>query len=215
MKLLLTSAGLRTERLRAAVRALVGSLDVRIAFIPTAANVEEGDKSWLIEDLLNCTKIGSVDIVDIASIPKELWLPRLEAANVLLFGGGNPFYLLEKMKESHLLEELPRLLQTKVYVGISAGSMVTNPALHVNASQLLYHEDKDRTRDEAALHLVPFYTYPHLNSVHFSSMRLENIPAIASAHNAPLYVLDDDSAVQVIDGEPTILSDGVWQRFAG
>ena len=61
MKLILTSAGLSNKSI---VNALLEMLDrpfsdVNLAFIPTAANVEEGDKGWLIDDFVNCKKLGS------------------------------------------------------------------------------------------------------------------------------------------------------------
>ena len=50
MKLLLTSAGLRNESLRKALKKLVNEEGIRFAFIPTAANMQEGEKDWLIAD---------------------------------------------------------------------------------------------------------------------------------------------------------------------
>ena len=89
MKLLLTSNGLSNPSIAKALFELVGkpAEETNIAFVPTASNVEEGDKGWLIDDLVNIKKQGfeSVDIVDISALPREMWLPRLEAADVLFF----------------------------------------------------------------------------------------------------------------------------------
>ena len=49
MKLLLTSAGISNDSLATALKKLVKG-PIRIAFIPTAANVSDGEKSWLIKD---------------------------------------------------------------------------------------------------------------------------------------------------------------------
>lgn len=69
MRLLLTSGGLTNKSIIKAFEGLVGvpKKEIRIAFVPTAANVEEGDKGWLIDDLyrLKSQKYGGVDIVDI------------------------------------------------------------------------------------------------------------------------------------------------------
>ena len=87
MKLLLTSAGLTNQTIVKALDELVGKpLDqLKIAFIPTAANLEEGDKGWLIDDLrrLSFLKFKEIDIVDISALPKEIWLKRLKT-NILL-----------------------------------------------------------------------------------------------------------------------------------
>jgi dipeptidase E len=88
MKFLLTSAGLSNKTIANALEDLLGKSinGVKLAFIPTAANVEPGDKSWMIDDLNNFKKAGfEVDIVDISAVPKEIWLPRLQDAEVLFF----------------------------------------------------------------------------------------------------------------------------------
>jgi peptidase E len=94
MKIMLTSAGIRNELLEDSLRELVDEENIRIAFIPTAADAEKGDKSWLIDDLVNCRKLGVVDIVNISALKKEEWLPRLEEANVIFVGGGDTSYLM-------------------------------------------------------------------------------------------------------------------------
>jgi dipeptidase E len=213
MKLLLTSAGLRNDSLRNAVRSLVEKENIRIAFIPTAANTEIGDKHWLIDDLVNCRKVGAVDIVDISAIPKEKWLPRIKGVDVLVFGGGNMFHLMHWITKSGLQEELPELLKTRVYVGISAGSMVTNQSLSLRQSQHLYEEDMDKTGDGVALGYVPFFTLPHLNSADFPKVREENIALEAQKAHAPIYAIDDNSAIKVVNGKVDVISEGKWKLF--
>ena len=60
MKLLLTSAGITNESLKKALLDLVGKevSKTKIAIVPTASNMEEGDKDWLINDYQNLKKIG-------------------------------------------------------------------------------------------------------------------------------------------------------------
>lgn len=55
MKLLLTSAGITNKSIAKAVLDLTGlpAKEIKLVFIPTAANVEEGDKEWLIDDLVH------------------------------------------------------------------------------------------------------------------------------------------------------------------
>ena len=130
--MLLTSAGIKNDSIAKALEELVGKTanGVRIAFIPTAANVEEGDKGWLIEDYRNLKKREyEVDIVDISALPREMWEPRLKQANVILVGGGDTFYLMHWLRKVGLDKLLPELLKTRVYVGISAGSMVVSKSI--------------------------------------------------------------------------------------
>ncbi len=55
MKLLLTSGGLTNKSIADALFDLVGKKpeDISLVFIPTASNVEIGDKGWFIDDLVN------------------------------------------------------------------------------------------------------------------------------------------------------------------
>src|SRR3989338_7932302 len=111
MKLLLTSAGLTNASIANALFDLVGKKpeDTSLFFIPTAANVGSSDKEWLIDDLYNIKKqnFKNIDIVDISALPKEIWQPRLEEADVLFFGGGNTPHLMRWIIESGLKEILP------------------------------------------------------------------------------------------------------------
>lgn len=212
MKLLLTSGGLTNILIANALFDLVGKKpeDTSLVFIPTASNIEKGDKGWLINDLINLQKqsFKSIDIVDISAIDKKLWLPRMEEADVLFFEGGNTYHLMEWMNKSGLTEILTDLLKNKVYVGLSAGSMVTNKDLALKISQVVYEEDLDRTEEMEGLNYVDFYFLPHLNSPYFTKIRKDFIEKVTKGMTEKIYVLDDQSALKIIDGKVEIISEG-------
>ncbi len=217
MKLLLTSSGLTNKSIVDALIDLVGKKaeDISIAFIPTAANIEEGDKGWLIDDLVNLKKqnFKSIDIVDISALDKKIWLPRVEEADVLFFEGGNERYLMEWINKSGLVDILPELLKTKVYVGVSAGSTVTNKDLILKISQTIYEEDLDKMEDMKGLGFVDFYFLPHLNSPWFKVRRKENIEEAVKGITEKIYALDDQSAIKITDGSLEIISEGEYLVF--
>ena len=96
MKLLLTSGGITNDELAGELAWLVGKPfdELKIAFIPTAAFSEPGDKGWLINDLHRLHERGAkVDIVDVAQLPANEMQSRLEWSDVVFVGGGNTFYL--------------------------------------------------------------------------------------------------------------------------
>ena len=104
MKLLLTSAGLTNESIAKALSELVDkSLDkVKVGFIPTAANVEEGDKAWFIEqsfDALNRYGFKWIDMVD-PSASEIDWQSRLNDVDIIFVSGGNTFHLLNQFRKS-------------------------------------------------------------------------------------------------------------------
>jgi len=217
MKLLLTSSGVKNKSIAKALAELVEKpvKDSSIAFIPTAANVEAGSKDWLITDLHNLVQEGykSVDIVDISALSKEQWEPRIKEANILFFGGGNSFHLMYWLNKSGLAKMLPGLLKTRVYVGISAGSMVTSKDLSLSQSQRLYYEDLDRTEDMAGMDFIDFYVRPHLNSPYFKKIRKEYLEELAKEIPETIYALDDDSALKVVDGKVEVISEGEYLVF--
>lgn len=216
MKLFLTSGGLENQSIIDALHKLTEKHfdQLKVAFIPTASNVEEGNKDWVINDLMKLQelKFASVDIVDISALPKEIWQKRLEEADVFFFEGGNTCYLISWIKKSGLIDLLPELLKTRIWVGVSAGSMVVTKDISLSDSKRLYDEDDDMNNN-AGLGYLDFHIRPHLNSKWFPNMTLENIQKIADETKETIYALDDNSAIQVIDGDFSIISEGIWKKF--
>jgi dipeptidase E len=184
--------------------------ETSLAFIPTASNVEKGDKGWLIENLLILKELNlcSISIVDISAVDRNVWEPQLQEADVLFFEGGNTFHLMEWVSKSGLAGLLPEFLKTKVYVGASAGSMIVSPDLMLNISQGLYKEDLDRTENLLGLNFVDFYVLPHYNSPHFSLRTKEGVLSATKDIKKKIYVLDDMSAVKFDNGDVEIISEG-------
>lgn len=217
MKLLLTSGGITNKSIANALFDLVGKKpeDISLVFIPTASNVEKGSKDWLIDDLINLKKLNlkSIEIADISAIDKKLWLPRMEEADVLFFEGGNSYHLMEWLNKSGLTEILSDLLKTRIYVGLSAGSMVTGRDLTLKQSQILYGEDWERKEDMAGLGFVDFYFLPHLNSPHFNLQVEGNIREAVKDISGKVYAMDDNSALKVVDGKIEVVSEGKYLIF--
>ena len=209
MKFLLTSAGITNQSILQAAKQLAGE-DRRVAFIPTAANIEAGDKDWLITNLVECQQLGAVDIVDINALHNKQWLTRLQEATIIVVGGGNTTHLIQSMRESGLAQELPKLLEERVYIGISAGSIATNGTL-ATSSEHLYTEET--TSIEDGLGLIDFYTAPHLGSKYFEQAREENLKEVAKKLPGALYALDNNSAIQVNNQEVKVISEGKWLKL--
>ena len=136
----------------------------------------------------------------------------MEQADIIFFEGGNTYHLMEWINKSGLVKILPELLKTKVYVGLSAGSMVTNPDLDVRLSQVIYGEDFERVT-MAGLNYVDFYFLPHLNSPYFPARMEENIKKTARGLTRKIYALDDQSALKITDGRVEIISEGKYLAF--
>lgn len=217
MKLLLTSSGITNKSIEDALSELAQKpfSKLNLTFIPTAANIEEGNKSWLVDDMYNFKKLGfaSFDVMDISAVQKDIWLPSFNKADVLVFGGGNVNYLLAWIKKSGLKEMLPELLKTKVYVGISAGSMVTAKNISLSSSGILYYEQTGDLKNTKGLGFVDFEIRPHLNSAYFSKVRLNYLQKLAKETHNTFYAIDDNTAVKVVNNQVNIVSEGRWKKF--
>jgi dipeptidase E len=212
MKLLLTSCGVTNPSIARALFELVGKKPeaTSLAVVPTAANVEIGDKGWLIDDLMNLRKQGfkSIDIADISALDPGAWMAKMEHADVLYFEGGKRYHLMGWMVRSGLTRELTDLLKERVYVGMSAGSMVTGRKLNLRFSHLLYHDDLDRQEDVDGLGYVDFSFLAHLNNPYFPDLKEDIIERTMRGATGTVYALDDASALKITDGKVDIVTEG-------
>jgi dipeptidase E len=213
MKLLLTSGGLTNDSIKKALKKLVGK-EIKIAFIPTAANVEEGNKDWLIRDLIGCMDMGSVDIVDISAVDKKIWLSRLKDANVIFVGGGNTAYLMNWVTKSGLDKEFLDLLKTRVYVGISAGSIILSETIQTSSDYLFKLYDDEVKDVPKGLGFVNFNVRPHLNSQYFPRVTDENLKKVFKNLDQDLYAIDDNSSIVFNDGKIEVVSEGKWIKYS-
>jgi dipeptidase E len=149
---------------------------------------------------------GVLELTALPSIPQDAWLPKLEAADVLLVGGGDPLYLCYWMQQSGLADLLPELGAT-VYVGMSAGSMILAP--HIGQEFVNWRPPTAGDSDQT-LGLVDFALFPHLDNPDLPKNTLAVAEQWAAALTGPGYVVDDATAIQVIDGEVDVISEGQW-----
>ena len=218
MKLLLTSAGLKNKTLAKALIDLAGKKaeEINLAFIPTAMNPTGTDKTWFIDNLSELKQQGYklIDIVDISALPKHIWQPRLEAADVLFFSGGTSPHLMHWMEESGLKELLPELLKTRVYVGVSAGSIVTSQTLALSRKEKrIWYKEKFGYEGDKGLGFIDFYIRPHLNAPNHPNSKKEILEQTAKDIPETIYGIDDQMAVKVVDGKVEIVGEGEYVVF--
>lgn len=210
MKLLLASAGLGHKSFGQALAELAGkpASDTKIGFVPTAANVEPRKKDWLINELLQLWRhgYGWIDIVDF-SAPGVDWRERLSEVDVVYLSGGDTTHLLDQVRRTGFDTWLRENLDNKVVVGSSAGGLLMSPTIRI-ATELYGDPNVPGISDFAGLGLVDFEFAPHCDRAMF-----DTVAGYAQTAQNPVYALDDLSAVQVVDGEATVLSKGSWKLY--
>lgn len=219
MKLLLTSAGISNSSIRKALIELLGKpIEASNAlFIPTAIYGIEGYPE-IIRGVISGTlgdpfcelgwkSIGVLELTAMPSIKKELWLRQIKDADALLVGGGDCQYLTYWMQQSGLLALLPLLLENKVYVGLSAGSMIMTKYGTTFGNHILPPES------EKSLGVVDFAIHPHLDHEWFPENSLVNLEQLASTLPINSYIIDDQTAIKVKDNSVEVISEGNWKFY--
>lgn len=217
MKLLLTSAGISNISIRNALVDLLGKPieKSKALFIPTAIyGIVGGDE--IIRKVICGTlgdpfceagwkSLGMLELTALPTMKKELWVPTLEEADALLVGGGDCQYLCYWMKESGVMEMLPSLLNKIVYVGLSAGSMI------IGSFGTTYGNHTVPGETDKSFGFVDFAIHPHLDYPLFPNNTLENLEKLASTIRVPSYLIDDSTAIKVIDNKVEVISEGHWK----
>lgn len=226
MKLLLTSAGLTNPSIAEGLKELTGTepQDTKVAYIPVAADALAGNKTWLLRHYDRLREYGyAFDMVNISGLTPRVTQRRLEAADVIVGGAGHPHYMSYWMDKSGMFDALPELLQKRVYVGISAGSMIVGQSL-ILSTQALPRIDRlsdgelatmgpeERSSAKTAK-LVDFLIRPHLNSSEFPKINEERIEVAAKKVSLPIYAIDDQTAISVIGGVVKIISEGNYRVY--
>lgn len=220
MKLLLTSGGVANESIRAALVELLGkpieassALVIPTASYPMATGAESAwrivaghAKTPLAE--LGWASLGILELTALPSLGEARWIDKVRAADALLVGGGDPFYLAYWLRESGLAALLPSLERT-VWVGVSAGSLAVAADLDEE-----FGDWTPPVEAVGALGLVDFAIFPHVDHPALPENRMADAERWAARRRGPAYALDDDTAIKVVDGEIDVVSEGHWRRFA-
>jgi dipeptidase E len=156
---------------------------------------------------LGWTSLGVLELTALPSINAAYWIAAVQKTDALLVNGGDALYLCRWMRESGLADLLPSLRET-VYVGVSAGRMVTAPMFGET-----YNDPTTPFVIATGLGLVDFALLPHLDHEDHPESSTAKVERMAVEVPVPTYGIDDQTAIKVIDGVVDIVSEGHWKRF--
>jgi len=219
VKLLLTSTGLHNQTQRDALHDLLGKpfASANVVFVPTASLAEPGDHSWFIADLNRLYGLGwrEFDILELNGLPRQMVLDRLMHADVIYVEGGSHYHLARSITGNGLADGLRHALEDRVYVGVSAGSMIFSRNLNEHSADII-GDTADlhvlgATTLEPPLGLFDWYLKPHLYSPNFPERGDDWADRIAARADFPIYFIDDDTAIRVDGDETDIVSEGRWR----
>jgi dipeptidase E len=219
LKFLLTSAGIKNTSIHNALVDLLGKpiAESSALCIPTATyalpngpvlarRFISGQEPICPMCELGWKSVGVLELTALPSIGKELWVPLVQKADVLLVNGGDPLYLCYWMRQSGLADLLPSL--RAIYVGLSAGSMVMAPNIGEDFVRWTPPIGGDET-----LGMVDFAIFPHLDHEMLPDNAMADAERWAAGMSAPGYAIDDQTAIKVVDGTVEVISEGHWKLF--
>src|SRR4051812_4452432 len=220
MRYLLTSSGITNTTINEALVDLLGKpiAECSALCIPTGVQPFPGGPSHVYRFItgsapgpmceLGWKSLGVLELTALPSIKKEYWMPAVQETDALLVWGGSPLYLCYWMRQSGLADLLPSLRPETVYVGTSGGAMVATP----DFGGTTYDESEPLTGSDKALGLVDFSVFPHLNREDgIPATPLAEIEAWAAGLSVPAYVIDDQTAIKVVNGTVEVVSEGHWK----
>jgi dipeptidase E len=218
MKLLLTSGGIKNPSIQNALVALLGKpiAEANALCITTASYghpMAGPPRAWSFisgrDEAPMCglgwKSLGVLELTALPSLGEERWVPWVQETDALLVNGGDTLYLCHWMRQSglaHLLPSLPEM----VWAGLSAGSMVLTPRIGADFVQWTPPTGGDET-----LGLVDFSIFPHLDNPMLPKNTMANAERWAASIGGPAYVIDDETAIQVVDGTVEVVSEGHWK----
>ncbi len=219
MKLLLTSAGIKNPSIHDALVALLGKpiAEANALCIPTAIYPFPGGPAMAYRFINGSTanplcelgwqSLGVLELTALPSVKTAYWVAAVQETDALLVFGGDVLYLCRWMRESGLADLLPSLRET-VYVGVSAGSMVTAPIFGET-----YDDPNTPFVIATGLGLVDFALLPHLDHENHPESSTVNVERMAAEVPVPTYAIDDETAIKVVDGTVEVVSEGHWKLF--
>lgn len=150
--------------------------------------------------------------VEVAT-PDEAGRRMIEDALAVFVGGGNTFRLLERLRNSGLLEGLRRhALDGMVYMGASAGSNIAAPTIRTTNDMPIVEPGSFD-----ALGLVPFQINPHYidpepASSHMGETREQRLKEFLEENDTPVVAIREGAWIR-IDGDSAVLGGRAGARI--
>ena len=140
------------------------TVGTQVVFIPTAALAEAVDMSEYTtgnRQALEGLGFAVVELELSTATPSEIE-QTITQADALFIDGGNTFYLLQELKRKN------HIRAGKLYMGNSAGSIITTP--DIGYCTAMEHMDSNKLNgsvDTRGLGAVDFYPVPHVGNPMF------------------------------------------------
>lgn len=206
MKLFLASYIRHPKSIKRLEKFVSGFEGKTVAYIPTAANGENGWESWkkggsweLIQ------KIGAkVNLILLENYRNKSVIEEIQGKDIVWFAGGVPGYLMYWIRRCYIDKHIRGILdEGTIFVGSSAGAMIAGKSL-APASWSFVDEERGVEKIKP-LRLVDFDIFPHYEEKYLEKIK-DKYPG------NKMYLLKDGENIEIdgkkvsIIGEERIIS---------
>ncbi len=206
--LLLTSGGMPQMKDEILKLLQKPAYDVTVAFITTAYKYKFEENPGYINTDLQIMREElrfNVEEVDIDGNTETQVMKKLELKDIICVAGGNTFYLLNSMRRCNFEKVIRKLLKHgKVYIGVSAGSIVAGKTIKTAG----WKSDKNfiKLKNLKGLNLVPFDIFVHYTPEWDEIIKQKIKNPRKRAKN--LKIITDDQGILVQGKEIDLIGDG-------
>ena len=174
-----------------------------VTYIPTAG-IAEDVEGMVEEETSTLESLGMmVDVLEVSSASYDSIVNSLTKNDVIFVGGGNTFFLLQELRRSGADQILIREVEKgKLYIGESAGSIITCPDIGYCAD-MDSPEKAPNLTDYTGLDLVDFYIVPHIGNEEMGEAAEKAVEKYGS--ELELKAITDEQVILVEDGRVEIL----------
>lgn len=148
-----------------------------VSFIPTA-NVPQDYDGYVVSARAAFEALGLIiDELEVSTASASDIQSKLTQNDYIYVSGGNSFFLLQELKRTGADQLIiDQVNQGKLYIGESAGSIITSPDIAYISAMDSTKKAPELTSTQG-LHLVEFYTLPHSTNEPFEDDAQEIIAA--------------------------------------
>lgn len=135
---------------------------LKLAFILTPTEVEEGDLQWLKKDRKALIDVGfKLTDYTFTGKTKDEVKNFLKDFDGIYMSGGNTFWFLEKIQQSKSADVIRDFINSgKLYISTSAGSIIAGPDIYPTY-RITKAEKAKNLKGYDGLGLVDFVVFPH------------------------------------------------------
>jgi dipeptidase E len=194
MKLLLTSAGLTTERIRQEFIKLLPKVPGECMALVVSLVRNEDEKFFADLNRKQLIDSGLGNCLDFDLAQSSFNPKLLDEVEVVFVCGGNTFEIMNRMRETSLADALIQPVRDErlIYAGSSAGSIIAGPSIAIAGWGSTADSNEIDLKNLKGLSFIEISIYPHFEE----SLRAE-IDQFKNMVSYPVQELTNDMALLV------------------